>query len=275
MRSAFWSRASSCSSCSCSPARSPAAASSSDWNRSHSSRGGRLGRFAQGGEPAPQLRDAGVLRAVGGERRAVAGDGVERRRAELFRRKDRGLVLRVDVDQPLAQLAQAGERYGYIVDEGAALARGGDDAREGGLRGVVEVVLGEEGFQTGRCEVENSFDGAVARRILRRGRIVLAAEQQAERTQQDRLAGTRLARDDVQTGIEFHRQRVDQCVVFDREAAQHREVSFYWMNVVTVGDRFAAAYSGPSRRPCGDSRRMPLRRAGAHPHFVLRTPPRR
>lgn len=128
-------------------------------------------------------------------------------------------MLRVDVDEALPQLAQRGQLHGYVVDESAALARGGDDAREGGLGGVVEVVVGEEGLQAAVREVERPLDGAAARRVLHGRPLVAGAEQQPQGAEQDRLAGARLARDDVRAGVELHFERIDQCVVFDLEAA--------------------------------------------------------
>ena len=91
----------------------------------------------------------------------------------------------MDVHQAAPQLAHLRQRHGNVVHEHAALARGGDDAREGRLVGIVEVVLLEEGLQTEPRQAEGSLDGAVARRVLHGRAVVLAAQQQPEGSQQD------------------------------------------------------------------------------------------
>ena len=126
-------------------------------------------------------------------------------------------MLRMDVDQPFAQSAELLQLYGQVVDEGAALAGRGDDAREGRLGGVVEVVLLEEGLQREPREVERSLHAAVACGVFRGGAVVLGAEQQREGAEQDRLSGTRFARDDVQLRIELQAQAVDERIVFNRK----------------------------------------------------------
>ena len=52
-----------------------------------------FGRLAQGGNLALQLREAGIVRRVAFEQRAVAGHGVDGRRAELLRGEDQVLML--------------------------------------------------------------------------------------------------------------------------------------------------------------------------------------
>ena len=176
-----------------------------------------FGCFAQGGQAARKFRKLLVLGPILRQQFAVAGYGVERRDAEIFRRKDQIPVLRMDVDQACAQFAQRGQLYRYVVDERAAFARRGDYAREGGLRGVVEVVFFEEIFEPAPLKVERSFHHAVARRVLDGRNVAPCAQQQPERPQEDRFSGSRLARNDVQMRVGLQRQRVDQCVVFNRE----------------------------------------------------------
>ena len=94
-------------------------------------------------------------------------------------------MLRVDVQQACAQFAQLRQLHGYVVDEGAALARRGDHARQGRFGGVVEVVLGEKRFQAASREVEGPLHRAVARCVLHRLPVVLGSEQQAQRAEQN------------------------------------------------------------------------------------------
>ena len=177
------------------------------------------GLFAQGRETAAQLRKPGILRGVLRQQFPVRSHGVERRSPELLRREDQVLVLRVDVQQACAQFAQLRQLHGYVVDEGAALARRGDHARQGRFGGIVEVVLGEKRFQTASREVEGPLHRAVARCVLHRLPVVLGSEQQAQRAEQNGFSGPGLTRDDVQAGIEFDFERIDEDVVADRQTA--------------------------------------------------------
>ena len=178
-----------------------------------------FGGFAQGGQPAPQFAHPGVLRRVLGQQFPVRGHGVERRGAELLRREDQVLVLGVNVDQACPQFAQLRQLHRDIVDESAAFARRGDDAREGRFGGVVEVVLVEERLHVAPRQVENPFDRAVARRVLHRRTVVLGPQQQSEGSEQDGFSGSRLTRDDVQVRVQLHFELVDKRVIFDRQTA--------------------------------------------------------
>ena len=177
------------------------------------------GLFAQGREMAAQLRKPGILRGVLRQQFPVRSHGVERRGPELLRREDQVLVLRVDVQQACAQFAQLRQLHGYVVDEGAALARRGDHARQGRFGGIVEVVLGEKRFQAASREVEGPLHRAVARCVLHRLPVVLGSEQQAQRAEQNGFSGPGLTRDDVQVGVQLHFELVDERVVFDRQTA--------------------------------------------------------
>ena len=172
-----------------------------------------------GRETAAQLRKPGILRGVLRQQFPVRSHGVERRSPELLRREDQVLVLRVDVQQACAQFAQLRQLHGYVVDEGAALARRGDHARQGRFGGIVEVVLGEKRFQTASREVEGPLHRAVARCVLHRLPVVLGSEQQAQRAEQNGFSGPGLTRDDVQVGVQLHFELVDERVVFDRQTA--------------------------------------------------------
>lgn len=88
-----------------------------------------------------------------------------------------------------------------------------------GFVGIVQVVGLEKGAQTVGGDVEHPFDHAVALRVAQRSTLVLVAQQQPQRPQQDRLSGARLTRDDVQAGIEFDFERIDEDVVADRQTA--------------------------------------------------------
>ena len=175
------------------------------------------GLLLQLGQPAARLAHPCVGCAVGAQQLLVAGQRVERRDPELLGGEDQVLVLRMDVQQPGAQLAQQRQLHGHVVDEGAALAGGGDHAADGGFGGEVEVVRLEKRLESRRREVEHPFDDAVARAVLDGRSVVLVARKQSQRTQEDRFSGTRLSRDDVQPRLEFHFEPVDQRIVFNRQ----------------------------------------------------------
>ena len=177
------------------------------------------GRDAQGRETAAQFGQAGILRGVLHQQFPVRGHGVQRRGPELLRRKDQVLVLRVDVQQACAQFAQLRQLHGHVVDEGAALARRGDHARQGRFGGVVEVVFVEKTLQAAPREVEGPLHRAVARRVLHGRTVVLGPEQQAQSSEQDGFSGSGLTRDDVQVRVQLHFELVDERVVFDRQTA--------------------------------------------------------
>ena len=128
-------------------------------------------------------------------------------------------MLRVDVDELRPQFAQLGELYGYVVDEGAALARRRDDARQRALLLVVELVLLEEGTQVAAREVEEPLDPAVAGRILDGCAVAPGAEQQPQGAEQYRLSGARFAGDDVQMRVQLEFELLDERVVLDRKSA--------------------------------------------------------
>ena len=175
------------------------------------------GRFAQGCELAPQFGKPGVLRRVLREQPAVSGHGVERRGAELLRGENQVLVLGVYVDQAGAEFAQLRELDRNVVDEGAALAGRGYHARNVRFGSIVEVVLVEERLHTAARKVESPFDHAVARRVFHGRAVVLGSEQQAQSTEQDGFAGSRLTRDDVQVRVQLHFELFDKRVILNRQ----------------------------------------------------------
>lgn len=53
-------------------------------------------------------------------------------------------MLTVDVDETVAELAECGERYGRVVDEGAAFSRDADLASEDAVGRIVVDLIGIE-----------------------------------------------------------------------------------------------------------------------------------
>ena len=166
---------------------------------------------------APQFGKPGILRRVLREQPAVSGYGVERRGAELLRGENQVLVLGVYVDQAGAEFAQLRELDWNVVDEGAALAGRGYHARNVRFGSIVEVVLVEKRLHAAVRKVESPFDHAVARRVFHGRAVVLGSEQQAQSTEQDGFAGSRLTRDDVQVRVQLHFELFDKRVILNRQ----------------------------------------------------------
>lgn len=210
-----------------------------------------LGFGAQGGEFPTERMQPVVQRPVAGERVARAGERVERPQAELFRRKDEVLVLRVDVYELCAQRLERGELHGRVIDESPAFARRGDLPRDEGDGFVIQVVSGEKLLQFQSREIECSFDQTVAGVVLDRRSVAAAAQQQSEGPQQDRLSRTRLPREDVQVWIEFQFERLDQGVILDFEALEHvSEADFRFYRRCVRRLRFCTSGAAP-RLPTG------------------------
>lgn len=127
------------------------------------------------------------------------------------------LELAVDLDQRRAQRAEQAHRPGLVVDEGAAAAVRADDAPQDELALGVEPLLGGEraGRMVGR-DIEDGGDAsAFGARAHHRG-VGARAEREAERVQQDRLAGARLAGERDDARLEGEVELVDQHDVTDR-----------------------------------------------------------
>ena len=217
MRSAFSSTASSASVAACSPSRRLAAVSSSLWKRSHSSSRRPSAAASRRAASWRRSSESRAYCAVLREQPAVSGYGVERRGAELLRGENQVLVLGVYVDQAGAEFAQLRELDRNVVDEGAALAGRGYHARNVRFGSIVEVVLVEERLHTAARKVESTLDHAVARRVFHGRAVVLGSEQQAQSTEQDGFAGSRLTRDDVQVRVQLHFELFDKRVILNRQ----------------------------------------------------------
>ena len=128
-------------------------------------------------------------------------------------------MLGVDIEQAPAQLLHRGERCGQVAHERTALAGRRDDASQDDLFVVVQLVLLEKRLQTEPPEREQPLHDAVFRSILHGRTVVLVAQQQPQRPQQNRLAGTRFTRYDVQMLVQLQFEVVDQRVIFNRQTS--------------------------------------------------------
>ena len=169
-------------------------------------------------------RHVAVRRAVRAHQTAEAAERVEQLDVRLGPQQRLVLVLAVQVDRVRRDLAEHVERRRRVVDERAA-AGGGDlaaDDEHAVLAGVDAVLLEERGQAAFVGVVELPFDDRLLRaRPQRLGRGAVA-EEQAERTEQDRFARARLPRDDVEPAVELDLELVDERVVADVKRAEHR-----------------------------------------------------
>src|SRR5207253_7192577 len=133
---------------------------------------------------------------------------VERR--EMRRRIEQRLmfVLSVQLDEPRRQLLQGARRRERAVDERTASTLRRDLAAD------------QQFFS---AAVEDGFDGGdvlvgpdkVARRA--------PAQEQADRLNENRFAGSGFACQDIEAGVEFHLDRVDDREVADLQKAEHEK----------------------------------------------------
>ena len=160
-------------------------------------------------------------RGLGGER-AEAAEGVERRAMRGGVEQALRLELPVDLDQRRAQRAEKPHRTGLVVDECAAAPVRPDDTAQDELALGIEPLLGRD--RAGgmvRRDVEDGRDAGALRARAHHRRVGARAEGEAERVEQDRLAGARLAGQRHDARLEGKVELVDQHDVTDREAGEH------------------------------------------------------
>ena len=127
----------------------------------------------------------------------------------------------MDVDKVGTQLLQVGKLYRLVVHESAALATWRDCTANDCFVVVVDIQLLERLLQTESCDVELALNHAGTRVILDSCAIVLGSEQQRQSAHQNRLSGSRFARDDIERGVELDFEVLDKSVVLNNQSAQH------------------------------------------------------
>ena len=137
-----------------------------------------------------------------------AGEGVERRAVGRHVQKAVLLHLALDLDQRVAQPAQQRHRHRLVVDEGTAAAVGADQATQRQRVLVVERLLGQHGV--GRMvlgQVERGRHRCLGRAAPHRAELGAGAQGEAERVDQDRLAGAGLAGERAQSAAALAGER--------------------------------------------------------------------
>src|SRR5690606_35684941 len=132
-------------------------------------------------------------------------------------------VLTVNIDEQRADAPEVRERDRLIVHEGLRAALGADDPPQRAALLVIEAELLEprERGVTGRA-FEQHADLGPLRAVTDDARVRPVAEREAERVDEDRLAGPGLAGDDGQAVAELDLDLVDHGEILDPDQAQHR-----------------------------------------------------
>ena len=131
------------------------------------------------------------------------------------------IVLAVDVDETAAELPQHRRCGGHPIDAAAALALGGDLAAEHQRRGALvpglfqtvqhclrHIVKGGPDHGLGRAGAHKVLGGAVAQNGI-------------DGVDEDGFARTRLACQHIQAFFKVNVGFLDDCHIFNLEAAQH------------------------------------------------------
>ncbi len=190
---------------------------------------------APGGLPgAPVLAD-------GGGQLAGLGQVVEQGAVGILAQQGLVLMLAVDADQVLAQVAHLGERRGRAVDVGSGAAVGAHRAAQQALIAVVQLPFGEPG--AGRRvvpQVEGGQHLGPFAAGAHHGAVGALPQGQRQGVDEHRLAGAGLAADHGEARFRFQLQLVHGGEVANTEMGQHG-LSF-WPVVVGM--------LGHSRRQC-------------------------
>jgi len=138
------------------------------------------------------------------------------------------LVLPVDAQQLRRQVAEQRQGGLRTVHERARPSAGRDDAANDDFLAALrrrDAGRGERLAHRRRHAGEHRFDDRLLGARPHDVGVGAAAERDVERRQQDRLAGTRLAGEHVQPGLEVEVQPVDDGQIGDVQAAQHPSAS--------------------------------------------------
>ena len=177
---------------------------------------------------------------VFGQRRARFG----RRRMQLARRGDlafetakgiedravpRGIeqsalvMLAMDLDQFVAELAQQRDADRLVVDEGTRAAVARLYAAQNEIALGIETVVAENGAGgMRRGHVEDGGDAALLDALPDKPAIGTRADGKPERVEKNGFAGARLARQRAQAALERQFQSIDENDVADGQGGEHQ-----------------------------------------------------
>ena len=183
----------------------------------------RAGALLQLGERGLRLARRRVRRGDLGAPRelGVAAEAVEDLELGAGERELAVLVLAVERDERLGELAQVGDRRRAAVDERARAPVGADPPRQHDLLGVGRQPLAELAAQR-VGQLEDALDVRLRRARPHDPRLGAAAEQQVQRVREHGLARAGLPRQHVQAAGEPQFGPLDEQEVLDAQLAEHR-----------------------------------------------------
>ena len=127
----------------------------------------------------------------------------------------------MNINQLTANLFHSLQRNGHVVDESAAFLLWAEFASEDAIGLKIEVVFLKEGLQSVVFQFKLCFHHAFLVLVVKHIRIGTVAQGKAQGTEQDGLARTSFARDDIETAFETDIQFVYQGVVTDVQLLEH------------------------------------------------------
>ena len=161
-------------------------------------------------------------RDLGGERREA---GVRVQQHALGIGLEQGLMrmLAMDIDQPLARLAQLAEGRRPAVDESARAPALVDDPPQQHQAGIaLEFGRAQPQRELGqRLDVEFGADVRAFAARAHHGGIAALAQGQRQSVDEDGFAGAGLAGKHGEAGLEFEFKRIDDDEIADAERPQH------------------------------------------------------
>ena len=107
----------------------------------------------------------------------------------------------MDIKNMLTQLLQKLQAGRTVVDKSTALGRRQYLAPQDKHIVVISIITGKKRFQTQTGNVKNSLHHTLLLLVGQHLRVGTLTQQQSQRTQQDRLAGTSLASNDHKTAV--------------------------------------------------------------------------
>ena len=123
-------------------------------------------------------------------------------------------MLRVYIDEMIAELAEELQCHRSVVDEGARLARGTEFAADDALRGIeIDIAVGKERFEPVARDIENGLDDALFCPRLYGFDVGTVAENHAQGPEDDTLSRSRLTGDDRESGGKVDVELVDERVI--------------------------------------------------------------
>ncbi len=172
---------------------------------------GLADRALRGGDPAQLV--------------VVAAEAVQQLEVAVGGEQAVLLVLAVQLQQPLAELAQRRDGAGRAVDEHARRSADRHLAaqhQQAVLVGVDAALLQQRTQRPGVGRLEHRLDARAARPASDLRRVGAVAGDQSQRVDQDRLARPGLAGQQVQARTELHGQVLDDRQLTDAQRSQHR-----------------------------------------------------